>query len=128
MRVHDNAARLFYLKECIECQWSVRQLDRNISTMYYQRILSSQPITREHNQMDIDSIHSFIKDPYIMESLGLPSASDYNEHDLENALIVNLQKFLLENWEKGSRLWVGNIESVQRLRISTLTLYSTITF
>lgn len=96
MRVHDNAARQFYLKECIESQWSVRQLERNISSMYYQRILSSQLVTREHNQMDIENIHSFIKDPYIMEYLGLSPASNYNESDLENTLIDNLQSFLLE--------------------------------
>lgn len=96
MRVQDEAARKFYLKECIESQWSVRQLERNISTMYYQRILSSQPITEEETKTNVDDIHSFIKDPYVMEYLGLPPAPDYNERDLENALIGNLQSFLLE--------------------------------
>lgn len=96
MRVQDDAARKFYLKECIENQWSVRQLERNISTMYYQRILSSQPVLEEHTDTDTDCIRSFIKDPYVMEYLGLPPVPDYNERDLENALIDNLQSFLLE--------------------------------
>ena len=96
MRVHDDTARRFYLTECIESQWSVRQLERNISTMYYQRILSSQPAVKEHNPTDTTPIHSFIKDPYVMEYLGLPPAPDYDESDLENALIDNLQSFLLE--------------------------------
>lgn len=96
MRVQDDAARKFYLKECIENQWSVRQLERNISTMYYQRILSSQPVLEKHTDTDTDCIRSFIKDPYVMEYLGLPPAPDYNERDLENALIDNLQSFLLE--------------------------------
>lgn len=96
MRVQDDAARKFYLKECIESQWSVRQLERNISTMYYQRILSSQPMVEKHTETDTDDIRSFIKDPYVMEYLGLPPAPDYNERDLENALIDNLQSFLLE--------------------------------
>ncbi|HIU39612.1 MAG TPA: DUF1016 family protein [Candidatus Limisoma intestinavium] len=97
MRVSDKEARDFYLRESIENQWSVRQLERNINSMYYQRLLSTQVAGVASYDKENDSdIRSFIKDPYVMEYLGFSSDSSCNEKKLEDALIDNLQSFLLE--------------------------------
>ena len=97
MRVSDVKARDFYLQECIENQWSVRQLERNIDSMYYQRLLSSQTVSEKtESKHDIPDVRDFIKDPYVMEYLGLPPVPSYSEKKLEDALIDNLRSFLLE--------------------------------
>ncbi len=96
MRVSDPKARFFYLKEASENQWSVRQLERNISTYYYQRLLSSD-IGNSSPKTDCPpDIRSFIKDPYVLEFLGLPETKEFTERDLEDNLMKNLQDFLLE--------------------------------
>lgn len=95
MRVPEEQARLFYLKECRENQWSVRQLERNIESFYYQRLLSSQTVEVAKGN-ESSGIESFIKDPYVMEYLGLPPYPKHSEKELETALINNLQSFLLE--------------------------------
>lgn len=94
MRVPSAPARLFYLKEAAQHQWSVRELDRNIATNYYQRLLSTQiPVTGAPKPNDI---RSFIKDPYVMEFLQLPKFAEISEKKLEDLLIKNLEAFLLE--------------------------------
>ena len=70
MRVSDKEARDFYLRESIENQWSVRQLERNINSMYYQRLLSTQIVGVASYDKENDSdIRSFIKDPYVMKRI-----------------------------------------------------------
>jgi predicted nuclease of restriction endonuclease-like (RecB) superfamily len=97
MRVENPQARDFYLKEAAENNWSVRLLERNINTFYYQRILSSQdksllPVkTSEQIQ-----IGDFIKDPYVFEFLNIEQPHTANEHQIETALIDKLEHFLLE--------------------------------
>lgn len=103
MRVTDEKARLYYLQEAAENTWSVRTLDRNISTMYYQRLLSSQAKKEVENEMlqntkelQTPNPLDFIKNPAVLEFLNLPTAYSYTEAELEKALIDNLQKFILE--------------------------------
>ena len=100
MRVENEEARDFYLKEAIECAWSVRQLERQINSFYYQRLLASQHqdvVKREAEQNNTPiSPAEVLKDPYILEFLDLKENKDYLEVDLETALINKLQDFLLE--------------------------------
>jgi len=103
MRVPDPAARQWYAFEAVSQTWSVAALDRQISTLYYQRLLSSQDqdgVKAEANaliQRDAPpNPRDFIRDPYILEFLdGQPQASWY-EKDMEQGLLDQLQKFLLE--------------------------------
>jgi len=102
MRVSDANARAYYLKETAENHWSVRTLDRNISTLYYNRLLSSQikePVVQEMKEKTKDFQRDkleFIKNPAVLEFLGLPDNSGYTENALEQAIINQMQKFLLE--------------------------------
>ena len=102
MRVSNKKARVFYLKEAALEHWSVRTLDRNISTLYYQRLLSSQdkePVKKEMQEKSLkDPINpkDFIKNPSVLEFLNLPISKSYTENQLEKKLIDNLQEFLLE--------------------------------
>jgi predicted nuclease of restriction endonuclease-like (RecB) superfamily len=102
MRVSNEEARNYYLKESAQNNWSVRVLDRNISTLYYQRLLSSQvkpPIIKEMKQKTEqfqDDKLEFIKSPSILEFMGFPQNASYKEADLEKAIIDNMQNFMLE--------------------------------
>ena len=100
MRVEDEIARQFYLEEAIKCGWSSRQLDRQINSFFYQRILASKD--KDSVAAEIDTLEpkpeyeKIIKDPYGLEFLDLPANEHFYESDLEQALIDHLQKFLLE--------------------------------
>ena len=100
MRVKDETARQFYLEEAIACGWSSRQLDRQINSFYYQRILASKDkasVADEINKLEPKpEYEKIIKDPYVLEFLDLPANEHFYESDLEQALIDHLQKFLLE--------------------------------
>ena len=102
MRVESKNAQIYYLKETAENHWSVRTLDRNISTLYYHRLLSSQikePVIEEMKEktkdFQLDNLE-FIKNPNVLEFLGLPNNAGYTEAQLEQAIINEMQKFLLE--------------------------------
>lgn len=100
MKVADPNARNFYLEECAKSGWSTRQLDRQINTMYYQRLLSSKDKKSVSNEIQVTEpkpeYETILKDPYVLEFLELPKNDHYYESDLEEALIDHLQKFLLE--------------------------------
>jgi len=102
MRVENKDAQKYYLKEAAENHWSVRTLDRNISTLYYNRLLSSQikePVIQEMKEKTKDfqqDKFEFIKNPAVLEFLGLPDNRGYTENALEQAIINQMQKFLLE--------------------------------
>ena len=100
MRVDDEKARAFYIKEAVKSGWSVRQLQRQINTMYYHRILASRDkeSVADEIQTTVPKLEyeRIIKDPYVLEFLDLPQNDHYYESDLEQALIDHLQKFLLE--------------------------------
>ena len=102
MRVEDEKARNWYLREASEQMWSVRTLDRNINTMYYERIILSQvkePVEQEMKEktqaFQQDKLE-FIKNPAVLEFLGLPANKGYKEKDLEKAILDNLSEFLME--------------------------------
>lgn len=102
MRISDKNARSYYLKEANDNNWNVRTLERNINTMYYQRLISSQnqsAVTKEMqdktNDFQVEK-YEFIKTPSVLEFLNLPPNKTYTEHQLEQSLIDNIQQFLLE--------------------------------
>lgn len=100
IRVENAEARKFYLKEAADSAWSSRQLERQISSFYYQRLLASQNkgvVKKEAEQNNAPITPSeVLKDPYILEFLDLNERKDYLEADLESSLISHLQSFLLE--------------------------------
>ena len=101
MRVENEKARNFYIEECIKSNWSTRQLERQITTLFYERLLSSkdkEKVSKEIYKLEpqIKKAEDIIKDPYVLEFLGLPENTSFLEKNLEQALIDHLQKFLLE--------------------------------
>ncbi len=100
MRIADSDARSFYTEECARSAWSVRQLERQIHTMYYQRILASRDktaVAAEIQQTEPKAEYEkAIKDPYVMEFLQIKPDTHVYESDIEQALIDHLQQFLLE--------------------------------
>jgi predicted nuclease of restriction endonuclease-like (RecB) superfamily len=99
MRVENEKARNYYLTECSEQRWSTRVLERNINSFYYERLLSSQEKQTElsvQKNFEKTSHKDFIKDPYVLEFLGLPEKPFPGENTIENSIIENIKDFLLE--------------------------------
>ena len=102
LRVTDDAARMWYLNETAQEMWSIRTLDRNISSQYYHRLLQSlkkekvvsemKSLTTAYEQDKLE----FIKNPMVAEFLGLASNMDFTESKLESAILTHLQKFIME--------------------------------
>lgn len=96
MRLDTEKERNYYINEASGGNWSVRELERNIRTDMYHRVVQNQ-ITSDENKLPAKrKILSQIKDPYILEFLGLKPEQGFSEKGLENAIISNLEKFLLE--------------------------------
>ncbi|MCI6466676.1 MAG: PDDEXK nuclease domain-containing protein [Faecalicatena sp.] len=102
LQVNDKEARDWYEKEAISQTWSVRTLQRNVSSQYYYRMLRTQKkeavvseMKELTNKYQSDRLE-FIKNPVIAEFLGLSSETDFTESDLEKSILSNLQKFLME--------------------------------
>lgn len=102
LQVEDKTARDWYTKEAANQTWSVRTLQRNISSQYYYRLLKSQnqePVKQEMEKLtagyQADKLE-FIKNPMITEFLGLSGSTDFTESKLESCIITNIQKFLME--------------------------------
>ena len=100
LRVENEDARNWYIEECIRSGWSSRQLERQISTLYYDRLLVSRdktPVIAEADELTKPlAAENFIKDPYVLDFLDLKDYPALRESDLEQALIDKLQEFLLE--------------------------------
>ena len=102
MRVNHIEARDFYEREAIEGGWSKAQLERQIHSFYYDRIIANRgkegllPAGRERLAGEIVQPSHLLKSPMVLEFLGLPDSSDLHESKLEQAIIDNLQNFLLE--------------------------------
>lgn len=102
LKVDDDKKREFYIDECIKSNWSTRQLERQINSFYYERLLSTQDSDKEEVRNEIKeveqskSINDVVKDPYILEFLNLKENKKFLERDLEQGLMDNLQEFLLE--------------------------------
>lgn len=101
IRIESTEARQWYLNECLVQNWSVRALDRQINKLYYERLLSSknkEPVIQEadeHSEPLKTDPKNYLRDPYVLDFLNLPHESVL-ENNLEQGLIDNLQKFLLE--------------------------------
>lgn len=100
LRVSNEKARIFYLTEAAENMWSVRTLDRNISTLYYNRLVASIDKKIVENEMKEKTkklqAEEFIKNPVVLEFLDLPTNMSYTENELEKALTDDIQKFMME--------------------------------
>ena len=102
IQVNDEKARDWYEQEAIKETWSVRTLQRNISSQYYYRLLKSQTKGEVVNEMKEKTIDyqndklEFIKNPMIVEFLGLSNNHSFTESNLESRIIENLQKFLMK--------------------------------
>ena len=87
MRVENDNARQFYMDEAVKSQWSTRQLERQINTFFYERLLSSK--NKENVAQEIQTLEpektpeDIIRDPYVLEFLGLSPNDDFYESDLE---------------------------------------------
>ena len=103
LQVEDSSARTWYMQEAISQTWSVRTLQRNISSQYYYRLLQSQRKDLIEKEMleitapmqDTDK-YEFVKNPVVAEFLGLAQNTDFTESCLEGAIITHLQKFMME--------------------------------
>ena len=102
LQVEDAKAREWYEKEAAKEAWSVRTLQRNISSQYYYRLLKSQikePVEEEMKELtapyQADKLE-FIKNPVIAEFLGMSGDTSFTETELEKSIISNIQKFLME--------------------------------
>ena len=100
MRIQNENERVFYENEIVSNNWSVRELNRQINTSLYERLLlsknKSEILKLSQEGQIIEKPKDIIKDPYILEFLNLPENHTYNESELEQALIDKLEHFLLE--------------------------------
>jgi len=102
IRIGNEPARSWYLKEAAEQNWSVRALQRQINSLYYERLLMSrneESVIKEMRQKTeplAPTPQDFIKDPYVLEFLGIPDPYKFHEAELEQAIIGKLQAFMLE--------------------------------
>ncbi len=101
MRVDKKEAREFYETETAECGWNKRQLERQIHSLFYERLLVSKDkkgmLLEDRAEKDgVFKQVDVLKDPYVLEFLDLPDTAKFHESDLEQAIIDNLQHFLLE--------------------------------
>ena len=101
--ISDDDKRSFYEKEAINANWSVRELKRQISTSLFERLLLSNGETNKKKVLElalkgneIAKPEDIVKDPYVFEFLGLPENKPMMESDLEEALVRQIEKFLLE--------------------------------
>lgn len=103
-KVENDNARLFYEEECSQENWSTRELERQISTLTYERMLMSgnKDVALRENRETAKAPskkyepQDIIKDPYVLEFLGLQTVPHLTESELEDALITHLQRFMLE--------------------------------
>ena len=102
MRVENQKARKYYIEESINSNWSVRALERQIGSFYYERIISSKDKTIVKYEADEKTKDlklkpkDIIKDPYVLEFLELKDNISFREDELESALMDKIQDFLLE--------------------------------
>ncbi len=120
LRVEDTAAREWYAKETVAQNWSSRALDRQVGRLYYERLLSSndRKAVRAEAEEKIAELPpspcEFVRDPVLLEFLGLQETGRLLETDLEQGLIDHLQAFLLE-------LGKGFAFVARQMRVSTDT-------
>ena len=128
IRIENERARTWYMQEAQQQGWSARALERQISTLYYERLLASKekaPVEQEaqaKTQAAAETNKDYLRDPYILDFLNLQDKT-YQESDLEQSIINNLQQFLLE-LGKGFAF----VERQQRLRFDDEDFYIDLVF
>ena len=128
--ISDEKKRSFYEKETVNANWSVRELQRQIKTSLFERLLLSQGDENKEKVLElalkgneISKPSDIIKDPYVFEFLGIPEEKTVMESDLEKTLITHIEKFLLE-LGKGF-MYVG---SQQRITLGNTHYYVDMVF
>lgn len=100
LKIDDDLARSFYEKQCIKEKWSIRELKRQKNSMLFERIALSKDkkgiLKMRKEGQNIETAKDIIKEPYVLEFLGIPENHKYTEKELEQKIIDNLQMFLLE--------------------------------
>lgn len=100
LKVDDDLARSFYEKQCIKEKWSVRELKRQKNSMLFERIALSKDkkgvLKLSERGEIVETSKDIIREPYVLEFLGIPENYQYSEKELEQKIIDNLQMFLLE--------------------------------
>lgn len=101
MNIEEENKRNFYLDESIKSNWSVRQLERQINSFYYERLISTNDNNKDEVRNEINTlekkekVQDFIKDPYVLEFLDIKNTR-FLEKDLETNLLEHISEFLLE--------------------------------
>lgn len=100
IKIEEESKRQFYMNECVNCRWSVRQLQRQKASLLYERLALSQDKEKvlelaEKGQV-IKSGKDLIKDPFVLEFLDIKENTSYLENDLEKNILEHLKEFLLE--------------------------------
>lgn len=103
IRISDPWKRVFFENECLREDWSVRELQRQVESLLYERTGLSinkkvviEKARKQARGSGPDSIAEIMRDPYILEFVGLAERSEYSEEELETELLNHLQRFLLE--------------------------------
>ena len=102
LKIENEKAKDYYIQETIASNWSVRALERQINSLYYERLISSQEkqlVIQEakENTKNLQlTAKDIIKDPYVLEFLDLKDNKSFRENELESALLEKIQEFLLE--------------------------------
>lgn len=101
IKINNDKKRSFYQEECLNAGWNVRQLERQINSFYYERLLATNEKFKEDVRNEIKTLipndnKCIIKDPYILEFLDIKENAKFYEKDFESNLIEHLQAFLLE--------------------------------
>lgn len=110
--MENNKARDFYTIECINSNWSTRELERQINTLLYERLALSRDKKKvmelSLKGQVIQKPEDIIKDPYVLEFLNLKENKAFHEKTLKRRLLTSQKSFCL-NWEKDFHLWKGSI-------------------
>lgn len=99
LSIKDETERHFYLIETVASNWSVRDLNRQIDSALFERLLLNKNISTVKQiatQKEVTAMDNVLKDPYVLEFLGFEEQNSFSENELETAIINNLEKFLLE--------------------------------
>ena len=130
LSISDRDKRSFYENECVNSNWSVRELKRQIGTSLFERLLLSkgevnkkEVLSLAQKGIEIVEPSDIIKDPYVFEFLGIPENKPMLESDLERSLIEKIEKFLLELGR--GFMYVG---SQQRVTINNTHYYVDMVF
>ena len=129
LRVLDENARLWYLKELSEQNWASRTLDRNIATQYYYRLLQSSKKEKVIAYMKEKTCEyqaekfELLKNPIVAEFLGFRTEDSFSETELESAILSHIRDFLLKNLDSITSDLYETIEIYEKCPILTFSIY-----